>query len=103
MASTIWNWMNADNTRSSGPGIRIAAGAGLVLAYTMSIRLKTLGYLPPTVTWAGVALLPALMFLAIGSIVVLPMKTTRQRVVMVTVSAVSYLTGLGVVYWQGWV
>ena len=102
MVSAVTRWMHASPVRSPRTGVRVAVVVGMVVAYAMSIRLKLLGYLPPTVSWTGVVLVPGLMFLTFGAVVFLPIRTPRQRVVMASVATASYLAGMGVVYWQGW-
>ena len=86
-----------------GPAVKVIAVLGLVVAYAMSAALMTAGYLPPTVTWAGVALIPGVVFLAITSPLFLPAETTRQRWFLIGFGATCYAVGMGLVAWQGWV
>ena len=85
-----------------GRGIRYFAGFGLILAYSLVVPLKIKGFLPTTVTWTGVVLIPGLMFSSLGSFLILPVATVRQRIIMAAFSYGCLGTGLGLVYWQGW-
>ncbi len=86
-----------------GWGIKIGAAAGLILAYGCVVPLKVVGYLPITVTWLGVVLVPAIWFLAISSVLILPVRTVRERRIMMAFSFGCLVLGFGAVYWQGWV
>ncbi len=86
-----------------GRGVKVWAVIGLILAYASVVPLKVVGYLPATVTWVGVVLIPGIIFLGITSILFLPVRTVRQRWFMMTFSLSCYLVGMVLVYWQGWV
>ena len=75
---------------------------GLILAYCLVVPLKLRGLLPPTVTWAGVILVPAIWFLTFSTFL-LPVHTRRQQRTMLICVGIGIIAGFGAVYWQGWV
>ena len=103
MNQTIQTLFERQLPEPCGRATRIVAVAGLVLAYALVIPLRSVGYLPATVTWVGVGLVPALAFTPALACVFLPVATARQRRTMILCLLVSLIALLGAVYWQGWV
>jgi len=66
------------------------------------VPLKLNDFLPPTVTWVGVVLVPAIWFLAMIALVS-PVRTIRHLWINTACSLMCLVVGAGAVYWQGWV
>ena len=73
------------------------------LAYALVIPLKLHNLLLLTVSWVGVALVPATWFLGLAAVIILPVQTTRQRQIMAACSLGCVSVGTAFVHGQGWV
>ena len=101
-----WRWgrfvLDTRPPTTLGWGVQFFAPAVLVLAYALIIPLKLRGFLPPSVSWAGVIFIPSLMFLSACSPVIFPLRTPRQKGIMVIFMVVCCTVGTVAVYSQGW-